>query len=267
MNKLTRLGDIQGLPITGDIQALPPRHCTICGRVVEPLLLPSGRYIPRSCVCEREVRNQRKAKKAREERLHLLAARTYGWLGKEWSDMGLAAKTFAQFVVNKQDREEDRNRLKFALRKAQAFVQDPKGVFLLYGECGLGKTHLLASICNVLREQEVSSLFTTSPKFFSAFYDRMDHSGNEWELVKHAIQTPFLVIDDMDKATPKPFRQETFYQIIDERAKAGRPLGVSTNNMSGLALYIGDAAYSRLQDGLQPILVTGKDYRSNLIAH
>ena len=177
------------------------------------------------------------------------------------TDMNLASKTFANYEPRKQPDQVDRKSLQIALTKCKAFAESPQGVLLLHGPCGLGKTHLLASVCNRLRERGIGSLFTTSPKFFSAFYDRMGHTNDEWDLVKWAIMTPFLVIDDLDKATAKEFRKEVFYQIIDERMKAERPIGISTNQLQDFSLYIGEASFSRLMNGLQPVKMSGKDYR------
>lgn len=241
--------------------------CKHCGEIA-PLLLPTGRYIRRSCACERAIRHAEAARVEREQRARAMAARTYGgWLGERAMDYHLARASFADLNVRGQEHTDDQKRLSIAIKRAQAFAEHPQGTILLFGKCGLSKTHLLASICNALRQRStpVSSLFTTAPRFFTSFYNRMEHDGDEWELVQQAILTPFLVIDDLDKSSPKPFRQEVFFQIIDERVKDGRPLGISTNTMEGLASYIGEQSYSRLMVGLQPVKLTGSDYRLRLI--
>lgn len=261
MGELKRLGAIQGTVATPRMPAPAPRHCSICGREVKPLLLPTGRYIDRTCQCEREVKHRQQAEVERKERRQGMIERTYGWLGGS-PDIRLASCTLDQLKPGKQPKREDSVRINFAIQQARIFIAKPKYTFLLYSkEAGLGKTHIMASICNALRERDMPSLFMTPPKFFTTFYDRMD-KGNEWELVQAAIHTPFLVIDDITKATPKPFRQEVFFQIIDERTKAGRPMGVTANDMEELSLYIGDYAYSRLMYGCEPIMLTGKDCRS-----
>lgn len=242
-----------------------PWLCPKCG-LVEPLLLPTGRWIERTCACQRQAKHERLAKEAREVRLRDMAKRTFGgWLGDAWADRAvgsraLATRSFTNFVTNRNPS------LAPALKVAETFACHPQGTLLCYGPCGVGKTHLLAAICNALREQDpsVPSLFASTPAFFSAFYDRMDE-GDEWKLIKQAINTPFLVIDDLDKASPKPFRQEVYYQIIDERVKAGRPIGVSTNDMPGLEGYIGKASYSRLMVDLTPVKMLGDDYRRSLM--
>lgn len=267
MSELLR---VDSIGFVREPQGPPPQElywtCDVCG-VVEPLLIATGRYIKRSCACQRAAREVARQEQERQERMQALAARTYGWLGKEWSaDMEeMKAKTFADYDPRKQSNEVDRKSLQIALAKCKAFAEHPQGVLLLHGSYGLGKTHLLASVCNRLRERGTGSLFTTSPKFFSAFYDRMGHTNDEWDLVKWAIMTPLFVIDDLDKATPKEFRKEVFYQIIDERVKARRPIGISTNQLQDFSLYIGEASFSRIMDGCQPLKMSGVDIRSTMI--
>lgn len=272
--------------------------CLVCGPV-EPLLLPNGRYVERTCACQRKAKKEAAEKAEREEKLRAMAERTYGgWLGKEWIEphvyQELAARRFEQYdperkeyyqrlmtlynketdIARKEARKKEiddlvvaRKTWRNALEKAKVFADNPQGVLLLYGGSGLGKTHLLTSISNALRLRSVSvsSSFVTAPKFFMAFYDKMNHDHDEWNLVMQAISTPLLIIDDLDKASARPFKQEVFFQIIDDRITARRPIGISTNNMEGLASYIGDHAYSRLMDGCIPVKVSGKDYRSTRV--
>src|SRR5439155_16081392 len=198
----------------------------------------------------------------RQIKLQAMAERTYGkWLGDEWLEphvyQELSTRNFEQYdperkedyqrlmqlynketdIARKELRKKEledfvtaRRTWKNALEKAKAFAENPQGVFLLYGASGLGKTTLLADIVNALRNRPVpvSSLFVTAPKFFMAFYDRMNHNADEWNLVIQAITTPLLIIDDLDKASPKEFRKEVFFQIIDDRITAKRPIGIST---------------------------------------
>lgn len=296
MGNLTALKDFTML--RPPVEAEPePWVCSTCGPTPY-LLLPTGRYIRRSCACTRKAKHEQEKAQERAEKLEAMARYTYGgWLGKEWFDPNYckewSTKTFDQYdlerkqeflaVKQRWNRESDparkamlekeveqfevnRKYWRNAKERSIAFAKDPQGTLLFYGTCGLGKTHLLASICNALRERGISSLFVVTPVFFSAFYDRMEHSENdEWQIVKQAMHTPFLVIDDLDKASPKPFRQDIFFQIIDSRIMAKRPIGISTNNMEGLAAYVGDAAYSRLMDGCTPIYVSGRDYRKNFV--
>jgi len=242
------------------------RQCSICNQMVPPLVTPTGRYASNICACEREMRRKAEAEQERQERLQIFIRRTYGWLGKSWADMDLATKTFDNLKPEGQPKSTDQESIRQAIKASRAFAEKPQGNILIYGEYGLGKTHLLAAICNRLRERSTHSLFASAPAFFAAYYARIGHQEqDEWELVQQALTTPFLVIDDLDKSGEKPFRKEVFFQIIDQRTKNHLPIGISTNRMSELKLFIGQEAFSRLMIGLQAIAVTGQDYRLNFI--
>jgi DNA replication protein DnaC len=246
----------------------PPQElfwdCSVCGPI-EPLLLYTGHYIKRSCTCQRNVRYAREADRTQKERMHAIQKRTYGWLGRVWEDKSLTTLTFGNYDVNRQAPGEDRRSVQNALERCRQFAEKPSGTILLFGPYGLGKTHLLAAICNRLAERGVYSLFTTTPAFFSAYYSRMHSGESEWDIVEQALVTPFLVFDDFDKAGAKEFRKEVFFQVIDQRVKNGLPMGISTNKMDQLENYIGKESFSRLMVGLQAIKMTGKDCRLSLI--
>jgi DNA replication protein DnaC len=275
-----------------------PRICEICGASVPALLTVTGYWVERQCKCERDLRRQKAEKREHRELMKSMSEYTYeGWLGSEFLRPRMvlerAAMRFSQYDANRQSEyerlrriyqkaapeqkehmqfiiaefERDRATWRNALDQAQRFAENPRGVFLIYGGYGLGKTHLLASICNALRHREspVSSLFVLASHFFQAIYGKMSGDGEVWELIRRASTAKLLVIDDLDKASPKDFRQEVLFQIIDERVTAGLSMAVSTNKMASLAEYIGDAAYSRLMQRCIPVEMTGKDYRLNMV--
>jgi DNA replication protein DnaC len=276
-----------------------PRVCTICGEKVPALLTITGQWVERFCECERALRRQEKEKAEHKLLMKYMAEHTFGgWLGKEWlnpeSVKTLGTKKIETYDTERMDEyktiryaythetngekkeryrktlerfEEGRKTWRNAKQKALDFAKNPQGSFLIYGEYGLGKSHLLAGICNELRHHgpSVSSLYVVAPRFFSVFNDRMKHTGNEWDLVRQMCTTPLAVFDDIDKIDPKTFREETLYQIIDERVSAGLPIAMSMNSMSTLATIVGKAAYSRLMVGCIPVEVVSEDYRLNLM--
>jgi DNA replication protein DnaC len=252
MGELTRLGSAlqwkepKGLP-SPDLF----NHCETCG-TIPPRLLPSGRYIRRSCACQIAERRRKQAEAASRAWEYGAVQQTYGWLGRGWEDTDLSVKTFATF---------DRKCQPKGYQETTAFAGTLHGTLILHGGYGTGKTHLLAAVCNALRSRGATSLFTTAPKFFAAYQDRMGHEQDYWSLVKMAISTPLLVLDDVDKAKPSEAREQLYWLIIDERVKAGRPIALSTNKMSELAHYVGEASVSRLMVGVHAVEMVGRDMR------
>lgn len=245
-------------------EALALSLCPTCG-TTEPLEMPTKppRYRPGRCACKKAQDKKEKQEQLRKEqeqqqiilrttRLHTC----YSWLGREWSDSDLETTTLATF---------DQKRQRAAYQTACAFVENLEGILILHGTYGTGKTHLLAGICHALiTEKDKAALFTTAPNLFEAIQDCINCKLNYLDIVRRAINTPLLVIDDIDKAKKSDFREEIYFSIIDKRTKAGRPLAISTNRLSDLESFVGGASCSRL--GIKQIAVgmIGEDYRTLL---
>lgn len=283
-----------------------PRSCSICKALVPAFFVPStGQWVEQKCECERALRRQQEAEVARKQLMVNMAHQTYGgWYGSSWANQNvineLRCKSFKNYDTEREEEyqklqqkllllnrlpedrrgdvakelnqnialfENGRKSWRAAKENALTFARNPKGTIIFHGGCGVGKSHLLAAICNALRSkaQPIRSLFAVTPRLFSVYYDAMNRH-EEWMLMQQMCTTPFLVFDDLDKAGIKPFKQEVFFQIIDERVTAGLPIGVSTNIKDGqLSEYIGQAAYSRLMVGCVTVEMVSKDYRRNII--
>src|SRR6266581_159452 len=76
-------------------------RCQTCG-VVSPIALADEWYARRLCSCERAAFDARQLRELQEEQRQVRTALTYTWLGRAWSEPGLAAKTFATFQSERQ---------------------------------------------------------------------------------------------------------------------------------------------------------------------
>ncbi len=229
--------------------------CQRCGEIA-PLPLAQGFYARRLCSCERARIERQHIDAVRQTLRQAQAEQTYSWLGREWMEEGVQGKTFATF---------QRDRQPAAFDQAQHFCQEPQGVLALYGSYGTGKTHLLVAVANHLRLHETPCLFVSAVTLFEAISDRLRHDQDYHALLKRAIATPVLLLDDVDKPKPSEFREANFYQLINQRINAGRPLVISSNCMPhALERFIGAAARSRLMTGLVPVPMNGSDYRLEL---
>ena len=243
--------------------------CPTCGPI-QPFALPSGRWVRRSCACQRQVREAQE----RQERLQVWKdeqlQRTFGgWLGMQWVDQewiaAMASKTFASYDLLRQPE---------AYELAFTFAKAPQGNLLFCGEAfGLGKTHLEAAICNYAREvgwpapdgsvRPSGSLFVSAPQMFAAYHDtRKAYDQTAHLRLMNALTTsPLLVIDDVDKKTPRDGDWDVYWMLFEARYTARRPTILSTNKRAELQQYIGEAALSRFSYRLVPIEMRGADYR------
>lgn len=228
-----------------------------CG-VMEPRESTIGTktyYSHQSCPCElAAMKAQKQDEQNREVRASLLR-QAFNWLGPEWSDLPLAQKTFESFQRTRQSE---------AFEMTRSFADILSGTLLLYGPFGTGKTHLLAALCGALAGRKKASRFVTAPKLFHVIQEYIGTHESYVPFIQRAIETPLLVIDDIDKAKRTDFREEIYFEIIDERTKRGLPIAISTNRVTELADFVGGAVASRLSIGQIAIEMTGDDYRKEL---
>ncbi len=233
--------------------------CATCG-VIKPFVLGNGYYARRPCACEQHVLEQQRRQAVPRTLAEALTqaqiAQTYTWLGRKWAQLGLADKTFATFERKRQER---------AFGDARSFATAQEGVLALYGAYGVGKTHLLAALANARMVARRPCLFASAVTLFDAIQDRLGNNQGYHDLLRRAIETPLLLLDDVDKPKPSEFRQEVYYQIIDGRTRAGRPLALSSNcTPVELERFVGGAARSRLMMGIIPVQMSGTDYRMEM---
>lgn len=216
------------------------------------------RYRQGMCPCQKEVLTiylRREEQEAQRIKHDMLLKGSYAWLGPDWTDLDLEAKTFEGFNMLKQQDAYD---------AAQMWLDIMAGAFILHGPCGTGKTHLLAALCNALRKRGIASRFATTTKLFAAMQDLLRRDQSYMPLIKNAMTTPLLVLDDVEKAKRTDFREEIYFAIVDERVRKGLPIALSTNNLIGLEDFVGAAVYSRLKIKQIAIQMDGSDYREGM---
>lgn len=226
--------------------------CPACGEI-PPLAFAGGWYGRRPCRCEEAAEEAEELARLRAQVARARAALTYTWLGRAWAEPGLATKTFATFEQERQPK---------AFGQAQTFAEQPQGTLAFYGSFGTGKTHLLAAIANAQVERGQTCRFASAVSLFDALQERLQVGQDYHDLLRQAITTPLLLVDDVDKLKPSEFREETLYKLLNGRSVAGLPLALSSNNPpDALVRWIGGAGRSRLMSALTPVVMNGPDYR------
>jgi chromosomal replication initiator protein len=118
---------------------------------------------------------------------------------------------FDNFVLGKS------NELGFAA--ASQIAQKPGDAYnplLLYGSTGLGKTHLLHAIGNLIREQSPSTkvLYLDSERFVSDMIQALRHGAID-NFKKHYRSAGALLIDDIQFFAGKKSSQEEFFHTFN----------------------------------------------------
>lgn len=237
-------------------------HCDTCGWVEAFRMTMNERtcYSRRKCACQ-IAEEERQERERREQAWFANQSHyIYSWLGERWSTdgIGLKEKSFENFQIKGAWQQE-------ALEVAQAFALQPSGTLVLHGSFGTGKTHLLAAICNeLLAKKRITSTFCTSPLLFRAIQAKIQANEDYHYLIERASKSKLFVADDTDKAKWTEFREEIYFEIFDERIKAGLPNAISTNRLNELASFVGGAVCSRLKIGQIDVPMFGADYREEL---
>jgi len=132
---------------------------------------------------------------------------------------------------------------------------------------GIGKTHLQIAAAKALIQRGYTVLCISDVSFMDELSKARaynDDGETVNRLLGAVINVPVLLWDDIGKAKPSEYRLEMYYQIINERYKARRPIIFSSNEDSEtLTERIGDAAASRLLGMARGrcFAVEGTDYR------
>ncbi len=143
------------------------------------------------------------------------------------SDVGLNPKyTFENFVVGPCNR--------FAYAAAMGTAEAPGKVYnplFLHGNVGLGKTHLLQSLCSSLLATwpEVRILFLSCETFVNHFINALENGDLERFRNKYR-NVDVLVVDDIHILANKERTQEEFFHTFNTLYNAGRQIVLSSDS-------------------------------------
>jgi chromosomal replication initiator protein len=149
--------------------------------------------------------------------------------------------------------EGDCNRL---ARSAGLAVANKPGItsfnpLFIYGDVGLGKTHLVQAIGNDIKQKFMNKfvLYVSSEKFTNQFIDAMK-ANNIQDFSNYYLQVDILIIDDVQFLAGKEKTQEIFFHIFNHLHQSGKQIIMTSDraprNLKGLQ----DRLLSRFKWGL-----------------
>ena len=264
-------------------EVTPYINCEFCNATLEATGLiadlPWGRrFIFREyqeCQCDEAIEARKaaaeKKQQAEECRKKIEYCKQINRL-KQDSQIGkrFMQRTFSTF----NETEENREVVQTAKQYAEQFpgrLND--GVGLLFtGTYGTGKTHLAVAICHEVISQGHLPVFGTMISLLDRVKATFQESSLEAEneVFKKYTTCDLLVIDDLGKEKPTEWAVEKLYHIINARYEECLPIIVTTNyslaKLTDRLTVKGDtetaeAIISRIHETLQPVYMTGSDYR------
>lgn len=151
--------------------------------------------------------------------------------------------------------------LEYSQRYAETF--NPGSVsILMFGQTGLGKTHLSLAIAKKVLEKGYSVIYDSAINILRNIekeHFSHDHSSHMIDLV---MDTDLLIMDDMGTEYETPFYNATVYNIINTRLNRGKPSIISTNlDFSGIERRYDKRVVSRLVSMYSCLEFKGEDVR------
>jgi len=153
--------------------------------------------------------------------------------------------TFETFVVA------DCNRLAHAAACSAAGLngQPQHNPFFLYGESGLGKTHLLHAIAHRLLAANQRVLYVTAEQFLSEFVSAARQKRTDDFRAKYR-SLDALLMDDVQFLAGKGGTQEEFFHTFNHLHGAGKQLALASDEAPQALEHFSPRLRSRFQSGL-----------------
>jgi chromosomal replication initiator protein len=155
--------------------------------------------------------------------------------------------------------EGDCNRL---ARAAGFAVANKPGVtsfnpLMIYGGVGLGKTHLVQAIGNLIKNKAGNKfvLYVSSEKFTNQFINAI-RENNLQNFMNFYMQVDILIIDDIQFLSGKERTQETFFHIFNHLHQSGKQIVLTSDRPPKELEGVEDRLLSRFKWGLTADLQT-----------
>ncbi len=154
--------------------------------------------------------------------------------------------TFDSFVVGPAN--------KFVYAAAKAVAEEPGMAFnplFIYGESGLGKTHLMQAIANHIARTtpEKKVLYTTCENFLNEFVASITQkAGNKFRI--HYRSVDVLMIDDIQQLKGKRELQEELFNIFNELTAQNKQIVLTSDRPPKEIATLEERLRTRFEGGM-----------------
>lgn len=133
---------------------------------------------------------------------------------------------------------------------------------ILWGKCGTGKTYAACEVANALIDGGYNVFVTSFSRIVNVLQESFE--GRQ-KYINDLNRYHLIVIDDLGVERQTPYMQETVFNIIDSRYRAGLPMIITTNmDISELKkpqIASNNRIYDRILERCFPIEVNGASRR------
>jgi DNA replication protein DnaC len=153
--------------------------------------------------------------------------------------------------------------VRLALNRSVEYAKRPQGWLILFGNYGVGKTHLAAAIANERLQRQSEVLFAIVPDLLDHLRSTFGPSSeveydNRFEMIRDVA---LLVLDDLGTENTTPWAREKLFQIINHRYNYALPTVITSNRKPE---DIDQRIFSRMSDrtlSQEIIMINAGDYR------
>ena len=169
------------------------------------------------------------------------------------------AFTFETYVVGPQN--------KLAYAAAKAVAEKPAEGFnplFIYGESGLGKTHLLYAIAHLIRSRRPESriVYIKGDDFTNELVSSIRENRNA-EFREKYRQADILLVDDIQFIAGKIQTQEEFFHTFNTLYESGKQIVLTSDRPPREMTQLSDRLMSRFESGLM-VDVAPPDFETRL---
>lgn len=140
-----------------------------------------------------------------------------------------AKYTFASFVAGDENRHAFNSAMRFA-----AYAEEPQQCpsLFIYGNSGLGKTHLLFAIRNYLAKEKpyIRVKYANSQAYLDDYMNELGAQSGPGNLIMREYRdADILIIDDVQNIVGKQASVEFFFQLVDSFIREGKKIALASD--------------------------------------
>ena len=162
------------------------------------------------------------------------------------TSLSIEKNTFSTFVVGSSNR--------FAHAAAQAVAATPGAAYnplFIYGNSGLGKTHLLCAISNEVKKNnpDADIIFTRGEDFVNLIVDGIQRNRMH-EIHQKYRNCDVLVVDDIQFIAGRASTQEEFFHTFNALTQEGKQIVLASDRMPKDIEILDERLRNRFEWGL-----------------
>ena len=147
------------------------------------------------------------------------------------------------------------------MQYAATFSPDSRSI-LMFGQTGLGKTHLSLAIANKVLEKGYSVIYDSAINILRSIEKEHFSREHSSEMIDLVMDTDLLILDDLGTEYESQFYTATIYNIINTRLNRGKPSIISTNlDLAGISRRYDKRVTSRIVATYSCLEFKGEDVR------